>query len=227
MLAELERTVLLTFATVNWDAVTPPLGLEAADVEVVTAATNVEAELAELAVVVVVDRLAERTSGDVVGAVVVEDVDEVDAGGDVVGFAATTMLVEVADPVTIREVADVLVTLPPSVRLLVARVTEGPASFTSPARAMEPELRTPLRVVKKFAATEKEARPLRLDTNRPPAVDAQVFSQKNTNTLRPVKSRELSRNRSAPFRKRCSTEADPLGGVVVELPEVCGDVTIS
>ena len=112
------------------------------------------------------------------------------------------MFVAAVAPVRVTDVAEALVTVPPSFRLSVARVTDGPVSFRSPAMDTEPDRRLPLRVVKKSPTTSKLFSPWIPDMNRPPAPMLQLVTQEETRTLSPVKSRVLlSKTRLLPFTK--------------------------
>lgn len=213
-MAEPDRPAPCAFALVFCEA---PVGGEAlvplAEVETLTLT---DAELACDVVPVEAERVVETTSGgggEVVGAGVGE------APDPLVGFAATTMFVAAVAPVRVTDVAEALVTVPPRVRLFVARVTDEPVSFRSPAMDTEPDRRLPLRVVKTFPATSKLFSPSIPEMKRPPAAVLQVFSQAKTKTLSPLKSRVLSRNRSAPFRNRFRMLLEPPAGGAVAAPD--------
>ena len=142
-----------------------------------------------------------------------------EAPDPLVGFAATTMFVAAVVPVRVTDVAEALVTVPPRVRLFVARVTDGPVSFRLPAIDTESDRRTPFRVVKKFPATSKLFSPSIPLMKRPPAAVLQVFSQAKTKTLSPLKLRVLSRNRSVPFRNRFRMLLEPPAGETGAVPD--------
>lgn len=143
-------------------------------------------------------------------------------------LAVTRMFVAAVVPVRVTDVAEALVTVPPSFRLSVARVTDGPVSFRSPAMDTEPDCRLPLRVVKKSPVTSKLFSPWIPDMNRPPAPMLQLVTQEETRTLSPVKSRVLlSRTRLLPFTKYFRMPAGSTVGVmVVVINAVVGWMTV-
>ena len=222
VLAEAPRTwpsdQSIELARVFWEVA---VGGEAFDPLVeVEASTLLDAELACDKVAVEAERVVETTSGEagkVVGAGGGAGVGEVP--DPLVGLAVTRMFVEVVAPVRVTDVAEALVTVPPRVRLFVARVTDGPVSFRLPAIDTESDRRMPLRVVKKFPATSKLFSPSIPLMKRPPAAVLQMCSQDRTKTLSPVKSRVLSRNRSAPFRKRFRMPVEPPAGGADAAPD--------